>query len=415
MTAIVPDAVHRVSASGRHTSARADGVAVVAALRRARRARRRVSAARSRSVKDRRVRACRCVPARGGASSRRVLYGLSAAGRAAVARRAATDAHARGTVVAHAEHDLGFPSEHSVQTLILGHSTRRAGTPICTTRRCTSPMMFVFADLALRPTVAGSYRAVRQVFACTDWPALTVQFELLLARPDIAAHVPAIVDTVDRGLRPVHRSAVHAATACYPAGCTSRTCRPTSTASTGSSTFAVAAGQPRAGCYVEVAVASGRDCVSGCRYQPREPPLQIDRAQLVRTRRGGDRGGCDGRAPLRRLSSSISGDGRSTACAARRARASRGGAAAAGYIEAMSLSTRSSTLRYGSLHSTVRCAWSFSFRCTQSTVKSRRFSCARLMKSPRSFARVVCGGTLFASNTARSETTRSTAPRLCSR
>jgi hypothetical protein len=35
---------------------------------------------------------------------------------------------------------------------------------------------------------------------------------------------------------------------------------------------------------------------------------------------------------------------------------------------AMSFSTRSSTDRNGSLHSTVRWAWSFSFRWTQSTV-----------------------------------------------
>ena len=56
------------------------------------------------------------------------------------------------------------------------------------------------------------------------------------------------------------------------------------------------------------------------------------------------------------------------------------------YMPAMSFSTRSSTERNGSLHSTVRCAWSFSFRCTQSTVKSRRRSCARRMNSPRSRA-----------------------------
>lgn len=59
------------------------------------------------------------------------------------------------------------------------------------------------------------------------------------------------------------------------------------------------------------------------------------------------------------------------------------------YMPAMSLSTRSSTLRNGSLQSTVLAAWSFSLRWTQSTVKSRRCSCARLMNSPRSLARVV--------------------------
>ena len=36
--------------------------------------------------------------------------------------------------------------------------------------------------------------------------------------------------------------------------------------------------------------------------------------------------------------------------------------------EAMSFSTRSSWDLNGSLHSTVRCDWSLSFRCTQSTV-----------------------------------------------
>ncbi|SKT86877.1 Uncharacterised protein [Mycobacteroides abscessus subsp. abscessus] len=41
------------------------------------------------------------------------------------------------------------------------------------------------------------------------------------------------------------------------------------------------------------------------------------------------------------------------------------------YMLAMRRSTRSSTDRNGSLHSTVRCAWSLSLRCTQSTVKSR--------------------------------------------
>jgi hypothetical protein len=44
------------------------------------------------------------------------------------------------------------------------------------------------------------------------------------------------------------------------------------------------------------------------------------------------------------------------------------GGSRAAYIWAMSCSTRSSTERKGSLHSTVRCAWSFSFRWTQSTV-----------------------------------------------
>src|SRR5208282_3358046 len=85
------------------------------------------------------------------------------------------------------------------------------------------------------------------------------------------------------------------------------------------------------------------------------------------------------------------------------------------HMLAMSLSTRSSTERNGSLHSTVRWAWSFSFRCTQSTVKSRRFSCARRMNSPRSLARVVCGGTDLASQMSLSRAARSTAPARCSR
>src|SRR5882757_2092098 len=52
------------------------------------------------------------------------------------------------------------------------------------------------------------------------------------------------------------------------------------------------------------------------------------------------------------------------------------------YIPAISFSTRSSTERNGSLHNTVRWAWSLSLRWTQSTVKSRRCSWALRMKSP---------------------------------
>ena len=76
----------------------------------------------------------------------------------------------------------------------------------------------------------------------------------------------------------------------------------------------------------------------------------------------------------------------------------------------MSFSTRSSCERNGSLHSTVRWAWSLSLRCTQSTVKSRRFSWARRMNSPRSRALVVCGGAFLPSKIATSEATRSTEP-----
>jgi hypothetical protein len=39
-----------------------------------------------------------------------------------------------------------------------------------------------------------------------------------------------------------------------------------------------------------------------------------------------------------------------------------------GHSDSISFSTRSSRLRKGSLHNTVRYAWSLSFRCTQSTV-----------------------------------------------
>ena len=82
---------------------------------------------------------------------------------------------------------------------------------------------------------------------------------------------------------------------------------------------------------------------------------------------------------------------------------------------AMSFSTRSSTERNGSLHSTVRWAWSLSLRWTQSTVKSRRRSCALRMNSPRSRARVVCGGTDLAWKISRSLATRSAWPRRWSR
>ena len=44
------------------------------------------------------------------------------------------------------------------------------------------------------------------------------------------------------------------------------------------------------------------------------------------------------------------------------------GHAVLGHSDSISFSTRSSRLRNGSLQSTVRCAWSLSLRCTQSTV-----------------------------------------------
>ena len=87
----------------------------------------------------------------------------------------------------------------------------------------------------------------------------------------------------------------------------------------------------------------------------------------------------------------------------------------AGHMLSISRSTRASTAANGSLHSTVRCAWSFSFRCTQSTVKSRRCSCAARMKSPRSLARVVCGGSVLASKISRSLVIRVARPCRCSR
>ena len=83
--------------------------------------------------------------------------------------------------------------------------------------------------------------------------------------------------------------------------------------------------------------------------------------------------------------------------------------------EAIRRSTRSSTARNGSLHRTVRWAWSFSLRCTQSTVKSRPAACAAAMKSPRSLARVVCGGVSLAASISPSSVTRSTMPLRCSR
>ena len=74
---------------------------------------------------------------------------------------------------------------------------------------------------------------------------------------------------------------------------------------------------------------------------------------------------------------------------------------------AMSFSTRSSWDRKGSFSSTVRWAWSLSFRWTQSTVKSRRRSLARRTNSPRSRARVVCGGVDMAAAMAASSQIRS--------
>ena len=52
------------------------------------------------------------------------------------------------------------------------------------------------------------------------------------------------------------------------------------------------------------------------------------------------------------------------------------------HMPSISRCTRSSCARNGSLQSTVRCAWSLSLRCTQSTVKSRRRSWALRMNSP---------------------------------
>ena len=56
----------------------------------------------------------------------------------------------------------------------------------------------------------------------------------------------------------------------------------------------------------------------------------------------------------------------------------------------MSRSTRSSTERNGSLHRTVRCAWSLSLRCTQSTVKSRRRSWVHLKLNDQAQRTVLC-------------------------
>src|SRR5665811_594645 len=80
------------------------------------------------------------------------------------------------------------------------------------------------------------------------------------------------------------------------------------------------------------------------------------------------------------------------------------------YSPAISFSTLSSTARNGSLHRTVRWVWSFSFRWTQSTVKSLFFAFAALMKSPRSRARVVAGAWVAAVSIIPSVTTRSIIP-----
>ena len=86
------------------------------------------------------------------------------------------------------------------------------------------------------------------------------------------------------------------------------------------------------------------------------------------------RAGAGGRRRSRRLGSSsvsVTQSPSSTATSADRV-VTQHGAAIIGppvrHSDSISFSTRSSRLLNGSLHSTVRCAWSLSLRCTQSTV-----------------------------------------------
>src|SRR5690625_3724386 len=78
--------------------------------------------------------------------------------------------------------------------------------------------------------------------------------------------------------------------------------------------------------------------------------------------------------------------------------------------QAMSALTRSSTAANGSRQATVRVGGAFNLKCTQSTVYSMPRSCAYRTKSPRNFARVVCGGETIACKTSASVVRRRTAP-----
>ena len=118
-----------------------------------------------------------------------VLYGLwQLAGK--VSLTSGGDARARGHWVAHVEHDLGFPSERSVQDLILGHGfvVQLANLYYAAMH---FPMMFVFL-IWLFVRHRDQYRPVRQVLAWTTLGCLLIQLLLPLAPPRM---FPGIVDT----------------------------------------------------------------------------------------------------------------------------------------------------------------------------------------------------------------------------
>jgi hypothetical protein len=138
-------------------------------------------------VKDRRVRAV-------GAFLREaaiigVLYGLwQLAG--TVSLTSGDAARARGHWVAGVEHDLGFPSEHSVQALIINHAVVVQAANLYYAAM-HFPMMFVFL-IWLFARHRDRYRPVRQVLAWTTLTCLLIQLLLPLAPPRM---FPGIVDT----------------------------------------------------------------------------------------------------------------------------------------------------------------------------------------------------------------------------
>jgi hypothetical protein len=118
-----------------------------------------------------------------------LLYGLwQLAGK--VSLTSGADAQARGHWIAHAEHDLGFPSEHSVQSLILGHSVVVQAANLYYAAM-HFPMMFVFL-IWLFARHRNHYRPVRQVLAWTTLACLLIQLLLPVAPPRM---FPGIVDT----------------------------------------------------------------------------------------------------------------------------------------------------------------------------------------------------------------------------
>lgn len=120
-----------------------------------------------------------------------LLYGLwQLAGKLSLTSGA--DARARGAWIARFQHDVGFPSEHSVQQLILGHRLVVEASNLYYAAM-HFPMMFVFLIwLFLRHR--DQYRPVRQVLAWTTLWCLLIQLLLPVAPPRMFA------DIVDTGM-----------------------------------------------------------------------------------------------------------------------------------------------------------------------------------------------------------------------